>query len=338
MVIKNRKLIGILLIVLPPLVLVCTLSFYAISSFVLSQLADATSVRQSFLGVPYAHAAPSTDTVSDFGTPIPLSSDFAESTGLGEPYRADSGELVSMIGNLIRVGLGFLGIVAVLGVLFGMPFGLYLIATDTGSSVAKHRSLGVLSQAYLLFAGMTILFRIPDLFVKIPDLQTFEDIADFIGGLSAFTITQGIFSVLFHLIATIIFLFWLGRAGNNLKLILKSKLKIDPFYLAWGNLIPVYNLFHSIITFPHFWSDVSSHYHVAKTEISRVLWAIRIFFIVDVVGFLLASVAQDLGGWLGLTKVQGLQIENYASFVFFAVGTASLMYFVHTVTKYMEKR
>jgi hypothetical protein len=252
----------------------------------------------------------------------------------------DAGMSVNPSVNILRVVFGLMGIVSALGILVGPFLGGYLIYTagDDGSLAPRHRRIGELSLLYLFTACASILLRVPDLFTKVPEMKNIEDVGLFISSLGPTMIILGLAAVVTHFVAIVIFLFWIGRSANNLKLELKHKAKIDPFFLAWGNLVPIYNIFHPILTFPHFWDDVKSHYHATKEESIRVMWAIRMFFVADLLTLVLAYSAEDLGASVGLSKVQSLQMENYVSFVLFIVSTASLMYFVHTVTKHMEKR
>lgn len=62
---------------------------------------------------PVAHAQVASDSSAPLGAEDILPSSFGNSTGLGQ------GDLKQTIGNLIKVALGFLGVVAVVIVLYG---------------------------------------------------------------------------------------------------------------------------------------------------------------------------------------------------------------------------
>ncbi len=66
------------------------------------------AIAMPFVRLPLAHAASGALEAEDL-----LSSDFGDSTGLGQS------DLQTTIGSLIRVALGFLGVVAVVIILFG---------------------------------------------------------------------------------------------------------------------------------------------------------------------------------------------------------------------------
>ncbi len=95
-----------------------------------------------FVRLPFAHAAEGELTPDDL-----LSSTFGDSTGLGQ------GELQTTIGSLIRVGLGFLGVVAVVIILFG---GFkWMTAGGNDENVAEAKRLiiaGIVGLAIILSA------------------------------------------------------------------------------------------------------------------------------------------------------------------------------------------
>jgi hypothetical protein len=95
-----------------------------------------------FVRLPFAHAASGPLDAEDL-----LDSEFGDSTGLGQ------GELQNTIGSLIRVGLGFLGVVAVVIILFG---GFkWMTAGGNDKNVAEAKSLiiaGIIGLAIILSA------------------------------------------------------------------------------------------------------------------------------------------------------------------------------------------
>ncbi|MFA5946751.1 MAG: DUF4328 domain-containing protein [Patescibacteria group bacterium] len=336
MAIKNRKLVGILLIVLPPLVLMCTLAMYAISSFVLSQLVTSTSVQQSLLSIPEAHAAPLTDTPSEFGTPVPLRQDFAESTGLGVAQRSDEGDLPSTVGNLMKVGLGLLGIFALLGVLFGMPFGIYLIATDDSKS--EHKAISVLplhgqQTIFLFFAGTVVLLNVIGIGLSIHSYLTVQmdplndqwSIAAFIlGGIASFSM----------FISCIIYLFWLGRAANNLSV--HHKLKDSSGWLVWGHIIPLYSMFHPIIAWPRFWNEVVAFKHLSLDKKNRGKYAIIVFFVATVVSAILPFFHVAMNPGLSEAVLQNIALFTGLQQLMTITCGVALIAFVQSVTEALE--
>ncbi|MBP9828400.1 hypothetical protein KBC55_04615 [Patescibacteria group bacterium] len=100
MFISKRLFAGSLLIIAPWLLLLSSIIGYAIASFVISAVVGA----QSCMEVYY----------------VPEQNIQIECGG---------GDVAMMIGSLIRIALGAFGIVGVVGILVGNPFGLYLLFT-----------------------------------------------------------------------------------------------------------------------------------------------------------------------------------------------------------------
>jgi len=100
---------------------------------------------------PVAHAQP-------LGSEDIISSDFGNATGLGQ------GDLKQTIGNLIRVALGFLGVVAVVIVLYG---GFkWMVAGGNDEKVGEAKKLiisGIIGLAIILSAYAITTFVITNL-------------------------------------------------------------------------------------------------------------------------------------------------------------------------------
>ncbi len=98
--------------------------------------------------VPLAHAAASdTTTTGPLGTEDIIPTSFGDSTGLGQT------DLKTTIGNLIRVALGFLGVIAVVIMLYG---GFkWMVAGGNDEKVGEAKRLiisGIIGLAIILSA------------------------------------------------------------------------------------------------------------------------------------------------------------------------------------------
>lgn len=120
----TRKKIGILLIVGPFILLFTVLVLYAISSFAVSSAAEARAAEPTTVavdleqGLEPVEGAPGATVRDESGQVI-----FEATEGSQEVT------LQSTVGNLINVVLGLVGIIAILGIIFGVPVGIYLVAT-----------------------------------------------------------------------------------------------------------------------------------------------------------------------------------------------------------------
>ncbi len=105
----------------------------------------------SFALVPFAHAQP-------LGASDYLPTTFADSTGLGQ------GDLKTTIGNIIRVALGFLGVIAVVIILLG---GFkWMVAGGNDEKVGEAKRLiiaGIIGLAIILSAYAITTFVISSL-------------------------------------------------------------------------------------------------------------------------------------------------------------------------------
>lgn len=96
---SSRRLItGLLLIIGPWGLLICTLCAYAITSFVISEIMGAQTCTE-------VYCMPEQDI----------------------RIECEGGDTGVIIGNLIRIALGAFGMAGVVGILVGNPFGLYLL-------------------------------------------------------------------------------------------------------------------------------------------------------------------------------------------------------------------
>lgn len=283
---KNRKLIGVLLIVAPWVILVLTLSIYAVSSFVISQLSVAIEPDlQTMIGIPYAHAAPLNNEpyMSSLGHPNgPVDtfdpSGFAQSTGLGAPQGGES-TLPSVVGSILHLGLGLIGIFAVLGILIGTPLGIYFLVTAPPGEVMvarKVKPLKRLSIAFYVVAVITIALALAELVFAV---QAYLGVT---GGMQS---VSPLFSEIFidlsrtslFYVSGIIFLFWLGRAAYNLPV--ENRKKVLPDWLVWGHVVPIYGTFHPLLAYPGFWKETVIVKRVPAAEANRGKYLLIAFLV-----------------------------------------------------------
>lgn len=116
---STRKIIGLVLVVGPFVGILLLLAAYAITGYTLSSIAEAEAAAPVELAVDLEHG------LEDVSERDLSGSEFVavEEAGLGEA------DFSSTIGGLINLMLGFLGIVFVLGIIVGVPTGIYLLVT-----------------------------------------------------------------------------------------------------------------------------------------------------------------------------------------------------------------
>lgn len=152
--------------------------------------------------------------------------------------------------TFFNFALGLIGLVAIIGVLIGIPIGIYLLATL--NKYPESHNAGSPSQVFT-FYPLEKLFR--PLFIA-NVIQIIGMVATIIIVILALNgrpvLDASINSLFFGLMlvditAVILFLFWIGRAYRNLNT-LGDKTDTTPGWAVGGFLIPIYSIYASYKT------------------------------------------------------------------------------------------
>jgi hypothetical protein len=127
----TQQKVGLALLIIPIPLLIIILVSYSITSFVISSSTPAYIENVTIVDTEEVVEEPVEATSfdfdeawnNDFSNPPVVRDGFASRSGLGEAT------LSSTAGRLINVFLGFLGMLAVVGIIIGMPVGAILLAT-----------------------------------------------------------------------------------------------------------------------------------------------------------------------------------------------------------------
>lgn len=280
---SRRKIWGILLIVVPWVGLALTLSLYAIASFVIASLNE-YGIAEPIVATARAAAL----SAEDF---------YPEAQVVGDRVALQATSSVDVIGSLIRIALGFIGVLCVLGVLIGTPLGIYLIATGDKESrgdapvPARWSTIKPLGQWVVGLLGFSTALSVVTLvsgLVTQQWLQVSQHTNDsfFVDSRLEFMLARHdvitSIATLIYIVTSVFFLIWLHHAYTNVHARGLKGLRTTPGWAVGWYFVPFANLVMPLLVMFDLWRG--SHGSVEHWKQARVPSPIAVWWAAWIIG------------------------------------------------------